>query len=153
VIYTDLAFLEGVVTRCEVRRGRRFHDEVLEYTMRGRNIADVLAMSVHDALGFFDRDNRGDRPIIDILQRLSDVGLGYLSVGQALPTLSGGERLRLKLALELGNSGQVYVLDEPTTGVHAADVQGLIGVLDLLVDGGSTVIVIEHNLGVVARAD
>jgi excinuclease UvrABC ATPase subunit len=110
-------------------------------------------MSVHDALGFFDRDNRGDRPIIDILQRLSDVGLGYLSVGQALPTLSGGERLRLKLALELGNSGQVYVLDEPTTGVHAADVQGLIGVLDLLVDGGSTVIVIEHNLGVVARAD
>jgi len=153
VIYTDLAFLEGVVTRCEVCRGRRFHDEVLQYTVRGRNIADVLAMSVHDALGFFDRGNRGEQPIVDILQRLSDVGLGYLGVGQALPTLSGGERQRLKLALELGSAGQVYVLDEPTTGLHAADVHALIGLLDLLVAGGSTVIVIEHNLDVVAQAD
>jgi excinuclease UvrABC ATPase subunit len=153
VIFTDLAFMEGVVTVCQVCHGRRFHEDVLRHTIRDRNIAEVLAMSVGEALDFFAGNAAGEKPIREPLQRLSDVGLGYLGLGQALPTLSGGERQRLKLAMELGTTGQVYVLDEPTTGLHPSDVDGLVTLLNRLVDGGSTVIVIEHNLDVIAKAD
>jgi len=133
---------------CEVCEGRRFTDEVLEYRLRDRNIVDVLAMSVEEAQAFFT-----ERPVKVMLDRLADVGLGYVSLGQELDTLSGGERQRLKLAIEMSGSTEVYVLDEPTTGLHMQDVDNLIGLLDRLVESGRTVIVIEHNLDVVARAD
>ena len=148
LIYTDLAFMAGVVSVCEVCEGRRFTDEVLEYRLRGRNISEVLGMSVEEAVAFFT-----EKPVRVMLDRLADVGLGYISLGQMLNTLSGGERQRLKLAIEIAGDAEVYVLDEPTSGLHMNDVDNLIGLLDRLVDSGRTVIVIEHNLDVVARAD
>ena len=148
LIYTDLAFMAGVVSVCEVCEGRRFTDEVLEYRLRGRNIVEVLDMSVEDAAAFFT-----EKPVRVMLDRLADVGLGYISLGQMLNTLSGGERQRLKLAIEMSGDSEVYVLDEPTSGLHMADVDNLIRLLDRLVDSGRTVIVIEHNLDVVARSD
>jgi excinuclease UvrABC ATPase subunit len=148
LIYTDLAFMAGVVSVCEVCEGRRFTDEVLEYRLRGRNIAEVLDMSVEEAAAFFT-----EKPVRVMLDRLADVGLGYISLGQMLNTLSGGERQRLKLAIEMSGDTDVYVLDEPTSGLHMHDVDNLIGLLDRLVDSARTVIVIEHNLDVVARAD
>ena len=146
--YTSLGFMAEVVSVCEVCEGRRFTDDVLEYRLRGRNIVEVLAMPVEEA-----RDHFTERPVRVMLERLADVGLGYISLGQSLDTLSGGERQRLKLAIEMSGDAEVYVLDEPTTGLHMQDVDNLIGLLDRLVDGGRTVIVIEHNLDVVARAD
>jgi excinuclease UvrABC ATPase subunit len=148
LIYTDLAFMAGVVSVCEVCEGRRFTDEVLTYQLRGCNISEVLGMSVEDAAAFFT-----EKPVRVMLDRLADVGLGYISLGQMLNTLSGGERQRLKLAIEMSGDAEVYVLDEPTSGLHMHDVDNLIGLLDRLVDSGRTVIVIEHNLDVIARAD
>lgn len=148
LIYTDLAFMAGVVSVCEVCEGRRFTDEVLGYQLRGRNIAEVLDMSVEEAQEFFT-----EKPVRVMLDRLADVGLGYISLGQMLNTLSGGERQRLKLAIEMSGDTDVYVLDEPTSGLHMHDVDNLIGLLDRLVESGRTVIVIEHNLDIVARAD
>ena len=148
MIYTDLAFMADVASVCEVCEGRRYTDEVLGYRLRGRNIVEVLAMSVEEARGFFT-----ERPVRVMLDRLADVGLGYISLGQELDTLSGGERQRLKLAIEMSGAADVYVLDEPTTGLHMQDVDNLIGLLDRLVEAGRTVIVIEHNLDVIARAD
>jgi excinuclease UvrABC ATPase subunit len=147
-IYTSLGFMAEVVSLCEVCEGRRFTDDVLHYRLRGRNIVEVLAMKVEEARDFFT-----ERPIRLVLDRLADVGLGYVSLGQELDTLSGGERQRLKLAIEMAGTTDVYVLDEPTTGLHMQDVSNLIDLLDRLVDGGRTVIVIEHNLDVIARAD
>jgi excinuclease UvrABC ATPase subunit len=148
VIYTDLAFMAGVASVCEVCEGRRFTDQVLEYRLRGRNISEVLAMPVEEAQAFFS-----ERPVRSMLDRLATVGLGYVTLGQMLNTLSGGERQRLKLAIEMSGEAEVYVLDEPTSGLHMNDVDNLIGMLDRLVDDGKTAIVIEHNLDVVARAD
>lgn len=148
VIYTDLAHLDPMVTECETCEGKRFTDEVLAYHLRGRSISDVYEMPVGEAASFFT-----EAAIAKILKGLEDVGLGYLTLGQPLSTLSGGERQRLKLAAELGRKGQIYVLDEPTTGLHMNDVDTLIGLFDRLVDQDSTVIVIEHNLDVISRAD
>ncbi len=148
LIYTDLAFMAGVVSVCEVCEGRRFTDEVLGYRLRGRNIAEVLDMAVEEAAEFFT-----EKPVRVMLDRLADVGLGYVTLGQMLNTLSGGERQRLKLAIEMSGDSDVYVLDEPTSGLHLHDVDNLIGLLDRLVDSGRTVVVIEHNLDVVARSD
>jgi excinuclease UvrABC ATPase subunit len=148
VIYTDLAHLDPMVTVCETCNGKRFTDEVLRHKLRGRSISDVYLMSVDDAADYFT-----EPAIAKILRGLVDVGLGYLTLGQPLSTLSGGERQRLKLAAELGKSGNIYVLDEPTTGLHMHDVDTLIGLFDRLVDAGSSVIVIEHNLDVISRAD
>jgi excinuclease UvrABC ATPase subunit len=148
MIYTDLGFMATVASVCEVCEGRRFTDEVLGYRLRDRNIVEVLAMSVEEAQAFLT-----ERPVRVVLDRLADVGLGYLTLGQTLDTLSGGERQRLKLAIEMSGDAAVYVLDEPTTGLHMQDVDNLIRLLDRLVDAGRTVIVIEHNLDVVARAD
>lgn len=148
VIYTDLAHLDPMVTECETCEGKRFTDEVLRYQLRGRSISDVYEMPVGEAASFFT-----EAAIAKILRGLEDVGLGYLTLGQPLSTLSGGERQRLKLAAELGRQGQIYVLDEPTTGLHMNDVDTLIGLFDRLVDQDSTVIVIEHNLDVISRAD
>ncbi|MEU1683240.1 excinuclease ABC subunit UvrA [Micromonospora zamorensis] len=144
LIYTDLAMMAGVASVCERCGGRRFTDEVLTYTLRGKNISEVLAMSVTEAHAFF--------PHL-ILGRLVDVGLGYLSLGQPLTTLSGGERQRLKLAIHLAEKTTTYVLDEPTTGLHLADVDQLLALLDRMVDAGNTVIVIEHHQAVMAHAD
>jgi excinuclease ABC A subunit len=148
VIYTDLAFLDGVRTPCEVCHGRRFKDEVLAYTLDGKTISDVLGLTVAQALEFFTR-----REIVRKLQAMSDVGLDYLPLGQPLSTLSGGECQRIKLASELHKAGSVYVLDEPTTGLHMSDIAHLLAIMNRLVDGGNTVIVIEHNLDVVRNAD
>ncbi|SCW79499.1 excinuclease ABC, A subunit [Paenibacillus tianmuensis] len=148
VTYTDLAFMDPIVSRCESCQGRRFTNEVLGYTLRGKSIDEVLEMSVADARTFFREE-----AIRTILERLGDVGLDYITLGQPLNTLSGGERQRLKLAAELERSGQIYVFDEPTTGLHLSDVDRLIGLLNRLVDNGSTVIVIEHNLDVISQAD
>jgi excinuclease UvrABC ATPase subunit len=146
--YTSLGFMAEIVSVCEVCEGRRYTDDVLDYRLRGRNIVEALAMSVEEARDFFT-----EKPVRAILDRLADVGLGYVSLGQELDTLSGGERQRLKLAIEMSGATEVYVLDEPTTGLHMADVDALIGLLDRLVDSGRTAIVIEHNLDVIARAD
>jgi excinuclease UvrABC ATPase subunit len=146
--YTSLGFMAEVVSICEVCEGRRYTDDVLHYRLRGRNIVEVLAMPVEEARDFFT-----EKPVRAMVDRLADVGLGYLSLGQELDTLSGGERQRLKLAIEMSTDTEVYVLDEPTTGLHMQDVDNLIGMLDRLVETGRTVIVIEHNLDVVARAD
>ena len=148
VIYTDLAMMAGVATVCEMCEGKRFQASVLEYTLDGKNIAEVLGMSVAEALDYF-----GSGPARAILQRLSDVGLGYLGLGQPLTTLSGGERQRLKLAIHMADKGGIYVLDEPTTGLHLADVEHMLGLFDRLVDSGKTVIVIEHHQAVMAHAD
>ena len=157
VIYTDLGVMAGVATVCEECNGKRFQAAVLEYKLGGRDIDQVLGMSVADAEAFFDgRDGDGDAKVPAahaILSRLADVGLGYLTIGQPLTTLSGGERQRLKLATHLGEKGGVYVLDEPTSGLHLADVEQLLGLLDRLVDSGKSVIVIEHHQAVMAHAD
>ncbi|MDO9021688.1 MAG: excinuclease ABC subunit UvrA [Myxococcales bacterium] len=153
VIYTDLAMMAGVATTCEVCEGKRFHASVLEYRLGGRDISEVLAMSVDEAKGFFGAGEARTPAAHAILERLADVGLGYLSLGQGLTSLSGGERQRLKLATQMAEKGSVYVLDEPTTGLHLADVERLLGLLDRLVDAGRTVIVIEHHQAVMAHAD
>jgi excinuclease UvrABC ATPase subunit len=153
VIYTDLATMAGVATPCEDCEGKRFQPAVLEYRLGGRDISEVLAMSVTEAEAFF-ADGEARTPAAHaILDRLADVGLGYLSLGQPLTTLSGGERQRLKLATHMGDKGGVYILDEPTTGLHLADVEQLLGLLDRLVDSGKSVIVIEHHQAVMAHAD
>jgi excinuclease ABC A subunit len=153
VIYTDLGVMATVESTCDECDGKRFQASVLEYTLGGRNIAEVLAMSVTEAEEFFD-DGEARTPVAHtILGRLADVGLGYLSLGQPLTTLSGGERQRLKLATQMAEKGDVYVLDEPTSGLHLADVEQLLGLLDRLVDSGKSVIVIEHHQAVMAHAD
>ncbi|HSR82851.1 MAG TPA: excinuclease ABC subunit UvrA [Streptosporangiaceae bacterium] len=153
VIYTDLAMMAGVTTVCEECEGKRFQAEVLKYKFGGKDISEVLAMPVADATEFFGSGEANNPAAHKILERLADVGLGYLSLGQPLTTLSGGERQRLKLASHMGEKGGVYVLDEPTTGLHLADVEHLLGLLDRLVDSGKSVIVIEHHQAVMAHAD
>jgi excinuclease UvrABC ATPase subunit len=142
-----------VATPCEDCGGKRFEASVLEYMFGGRNIADVLEMSVTEAEEFFGAGEARTPAAHAILERISAVGLGYLSIGQPLTTLSGGERQRLKLATHMGEKGGVYVLDEPTSGLHLADVEHLLGLLDRLVDAGKSVIVIEHHQAVMAHAD
>ena len=153
VIFTDLGMMAGVATTCEVCEGKRFDAAVLEYRLGGRDISEVLAMSVTDARDFFSAGDARTPAAHAILERLADVGLGYISLGQPLTTLSGGERQRLKLASHMGEKGGVYVLDEPTAGLHLADVEQLLGLLDRLVDSGKSVIVIEHHQAVMAHAD
>ncbi|WP_432081915.1 ATP-binding cassette domain-containing protein [Streptomyces sp. WAC 04229] len=153
VIYTDLAMMAGVAAPCEDCEGKRFQPAVLEYRFGGRDISEVLAMSVAQAEEFFGSGEARTPAAHKILDRLADVGLGYLTLGQPLTTLSGGERQRLKLATHMGDKGGVYVLDEPTTGLHLADVEQLLGLLDRLVDAGKSVIVIEHHQAVMAHAD
>jgi excinuclease UvrABC ATPase subunit len=153
VIYSDLAMMAGVATTCDECDGRRFQAEVLKYKFGGRNISEVLAMPVEEAENFFGAGEAKNPAAHKILNRLADVGLGYLSLGQPLTTLSGGERQRLKLATQMAEKGDVYVLDEPTTGLHLADVEQLIGLLDRLVDSGKSVIVIAHHQAVMAHAD
>jgi excinuclease UvrABC ATPase subunit len=153
VTYTDLGMMAGVATTCEECEGRRFQAAVLEYHLGGRDISEVLAMSVTEAEKFFGDGDARTPAAHKILDRLADVGLGYLTLGQPLTTLSGGERQRLKLATQMGERGDVYVLDEPTTGLHLADVEQLLGLLDRLVDSGRSVIVVEHHQGVMAHAD
>ena len=153
VIYTELGFMDTVTTPCEECEGKRFQPAVLEYTFAGRDIAQVLAMPVSEALEFFGSGEARTPAAHRILERLADVGLGYISLGQPLTTLSGGERQRLKLATYMSEKGGVYVLDEPTTGLHLADVEQLLGLLDRLVDSGKSVIVIEHHQAVMAHAD
>jgi excinuclease UvrABC ATPase subunit len=148
VIYTDLAMMAGVASRCEECEGKRFTPAVLEHKLRGKDISEVLAMSVTAARDFFPTGQARQ-----ILNRLSDTGLGYLSLGQPLNTLSGGERQRLKLAIHMAERSCTYVLDEPTSGLHLADVDQLLALLDRLVDTGNTVIVIEHHQAVMAHAD
>lgn len=153
VIYTDLGMMAGVSTVCEECEGRRFQASVLEYRLGGLHIAEVLDLPVEDAVAFFGAGEARTPAAHAILQRMADVGLGYLRLGQPLPTLSGGERQRLKLATHMGADGGVYVLDEPTTGLHLADLKQLLGLLDRLVDSGKSVIVIEHHQAVMAHAD
>jgi len=148
VIYSDLAFLDAVRTPCEVCHGRRFKDDVLAYKFKGKSISDVLALTVAEALDFFT-----EKPIVRTLTAMRDVGLDYLTLGQPLSTLSGGECQRIKLASELHKQGSVYVLDEPTTGLHRSDVSHLLAILDRLVNAGNTVVVIEHNMDVIRNAD
>jgi excinuclease UvrABC ATPase subunit len=148
VIYSDLALMAGVATVCELCEGKRFQQAVLEYKLDGKNIAEVLALSVTEARDFF-----GSGPAHAILDRMVDVGLGYIGLGQPLTTLSGGERQRLKLAIHMADKGGIYVLDEPTTGLHLADVEQMLALFDRLVDAGKTVIVIEHHQAVMAHAD
>ena len=148
VIITNLGFTQTVETLCELCEGTGFSDEVLEYTLDGKNIAEVLAMSAAEASVFFTKG-----PAHTTLLRMIDVGLGYITLGQALNTLSGGERQRLKLAISMAKKGAIYVLDEPTTGLHLADVDNLLGMLDRLVEAGNSVIVIEHHQAVMAHAD
>jgi excinuclease UvrABC ATPase subunit len=153
VIYTDLGIMAGVATTCEVCGGKRFDTSVLEYHLGGRDISEVLAMPVNEALEFFGAGEARTPGAHAILERLADVGLGYLTIGQPLTTLSGGERQRLKLATHMGDKGGIYVLDEPTSGLHLADVEQLLALLDRLVDSGKSVIVIEHHQAVMAHAD
>jgi len=153
VIYTDLGMMATVATVCEECGGKRFQASVLEYRLAGRNIAEVLAMSVSEALAFLGAGAARTPAAGQILGRMADVGLGYLRLGQPLTTLSGGERQRLKLAIQMATDGGIYVLDEPTSGLHLADVEQLLQLLDRLVDAGKSVIVIEHHLAVIAHAD
>ncbi|MGZ8438136.1 MAG: ATP-binding cassette domain-containing protein, partial [Candidatus Limnocylindrales bacterium] len=153
VIYTELGFMETVETVCEECEGKRFGASVLEYKLAGRDISEVLAMSVDEALEFFDSGEARTPAARAVLSRMADVGLGYLHHGQPLTTLSGGERQRLKLAIQMATDGGIYVLDEPTSGLHLADVEHLLQLLDRLVDAGKSVIVIEHHLAVMAHAD
>jgi len=153
VIYTELGFMDTVATTCEDCEGKRYEASVLEYHLAGRDISEVLAMSVTEAKAFFGTGDARTPAAHGILQRLTDVGLGYLRLGQPLPTLSGGERQRLKLATHLGEKGGVFILDEPTSGLHLADVRQLLALLDRLVDDGKSVIVIEHHQAVMAHAD
>jgi excinuclease UvrABC ATPase subunit len=149
VVYTDLAFLDAFKSPCDVCQGRRFKDDVLAYKLDGKSISDVLAMTVAQAVELF----RKRKEIVRKLKAMHDVGLAYLTLGQPLSTLSGGECQRIKLASELHKDGSVYVMDEPTTGLHMSDIAHLLGIIDRLVDGGNTVIVIEHNLDVIRSAD
>lgn len=153
VIYTDLGMMAGMETVCEVCEGKRFDASVLDYHLGGRDISEVLAMSVTEAEEFFGSGDARIPAAHVILTRLVDVGLGYLTIGQPLTTLSGGERQRLKLATHMGDKGGIYILDEPTTGLHLADVENLLGLLDRLVESGKSVIVIEHHQAVMAHAD
>jgi excinuclease UvrABC ATPase subunit len=153
LIYTDLAMMAEVATVCEECEGRRFQAAVLEYRLDGRDISEVLAMSVAEAREFFSGGRARTPAAQKVLDRMADVGLGYLRLGQPLTTLSGGERQRLKLAIQMATEGGIYVLDEPTSGLHLADVEQLLGLLDRLVDSGKSVIVIEHHLAVMAHAD
>ncbi|MFG1806405.1 ATP-binding cassette domain-containing protein [Streptomyces sp. NPDC049040] len=153
VVYTDLAMMAGVASVCEECEGKRFQASVLEYRLGGRDISEVLAMSVAQAEEFFGAGDARTPAAHTVLARLADVGLGYLGLGQPLTTLSGGERQRLKLATHLGDKGGVYVLDEPTTGLHLADVEQLLALLDRIVDSGKSVIVVEHHQAVMAHAD
>jgi excinuclease UvrABC ATPase subunit len=148
VLYTDLSFMQGVKTPCDVCEGKRFKDEVLAYTLNGKNITDVLGMTIAQALEFFDH-----KEVVRKLQAMVDVGLSYLTLGQPLSTLSGGECQRLKLASELHKAGSVYVMDEPTTGLHMSDISHLLAIMNRLVDAGNTVIMIEHNVSVIKNAD
>jgi excinuclease UvrABC ATPase subunit len=148
VVYTDLAFMAGIVSTCEICEGKRFKPEVLEYHLRDKTISDVLDMTVEEALIFFS-----EKKIKAVLQAMNDVGLGYLRLGQPLSTVSGGEGQRLKLATELHKQGSVYVMDEPTTGLHLSDIGQLMGIIDRLVDARNTVILIEHHLDVIRQAD
>jgi excinuclease UvrABC ATPase subunit len=153
VIYTDLGVMATVESTCEECEGKRFQASVLEYTFGGKDISEVLAMSVTEAEGFFGAGDARTPAAHKVLERLADVGLGYLGIGQPLTTLSGGERQRLKLATQMAEKGDVYILDEPTTGLHLADVEQLLGLLDRLVDSGKSVIVVEHHQAVMAHAD
>jgi excinuclease UvrABC ATPase subunit len=157
VIYTDLAIMAAVAAPCEVCEGKRFQAEVLRYKLGGKDISEVLGMAVVEAETFFGAGKAETPAAHQILERLADVGLGYLTLGQALPTLSGGERQRLKLATRMAEKGsaraEVYVLDEPTVGLHLADVEQLLDLLDRLVDSGKSAIVIEHHQAVMAHAD
>jgi excinuclease UvrABC ATPase subunit len=153
VIYTDLAIMAGVAAPCEVCEGKRFQADVLEYKLGGKDISEVLELSVIEAEKLFGAGKAHTPAAHRILERLADVGLGYLRLGQPLPTLSGGERQRLKLATRMAEKGEVYVLDEPTTGLHLADVEQLLGLLDRLVDSGKSVIAVEHHQAVMAHAD
>ena len=153
VIFTELGPMATVESPCEECEGRRFQAEVLQYTLGAKDIAEVHEMSVEDALGHFSEGEARIPAAVKILERLTDVGLGYLTLGQPLTTLSGGERQRLKLANQMGEKGAIYILDEPTTGLHLADVENLLGLLDRLVDSGKSVIVIEHHQAVMAHAD
>jgi excinuclease UvrABC ATPase subunit len=148
VIYTDLGPFDSVKTPCEVCGGKRFKEEVLAYKLNGKSITDVLDMTVEQALEFFEI-----KEVTRKLQAMSDVGLNYLKLGQALSTLSGGECQRIKLASELHKKGSIYVMDEPTTGLHMSDIGHLMEIMNRLVDSGNTVIVIEHNLHVIKNAD
>lgn len=148
VVYTDLAFLDSVKLPCEVCGGRRFKEEVLAYKLNGKSIAEVLEMTVEQALDFFEL-----KDVVRKLQAMSDVGLNYITLGQPLSTLSGGECQRIKLASELHKKGSIYVMDEPTTGLHMSDIGHILGIMNRLVDAGNTVIVIEHNLDVISQAD
>jgi excinuclease UvrABC ATPase subunit len=153
VIYTDLGIMETVATTCEECEGKRYDASVLKHHLGGRDITEVLAMSVDEAEVFFSDGDAATPAAHTVLERLVDVGLGYLTIGQPLTTLSGGERQRLKLAVHMGEKGGVYVLDEPTTGLHLADVEQLLGLFDRLVDSGKSVIVIAHHQAVMAHAD
>ncbi|MGH3649655.1 MAG: ATP-binding cassette domain-containing protein, partial [Acidimicrobiia bacterium] len=153
VVYTELGFMDTVAAPCEVCEGKRFQAEVLEYEFGGKNISEVFEMSVAEAEDFFAEGDSRVAAAHTILERMSAVGLGYLTIGQPLTTLSGGERQRLKLAIHMSAKGGIYVLDEPTTGLHLADVEHLLGLLDRLVESGKSVIVIEHNQAVMAHAD
>jgi excinuclease UvrABC ATPase subunit len=148
VVYTDLAFMEGITSDCDVCEGKRFKPDVLGYTLRGKTISDVLEMTVEEALGFLT-----EKKIKPVLQAMFDVGLGYIHLGQPLSTISGGEGQRLKLATELHKKGSVYVMDEPTTGLHLSDISQLLAIINKLVDAGNTVILIEHHLDVIRQAD
>ncbi len=148
VIYTDLAFMEGYKSPCDVCEGKRFTADVLEHRVRGRNVSEVLEMTAADALELFVEKN-----IVKVLAALNEVGLGYLKIGQPLNTLSGGECQRLKLATELHKKSSIYVMDEPTTGLHMSDVGHLLEIIERLVSQGNTVIVIEHDLDVIKNAD
>ena len=148
VVYTDLAFLDGIKTPCEICEGKRFKEEVLAYLLNGKSIADVLNLTVQGALEFFKQ-----KEIRKKLQAMSDVGLDYLTLGQPLSTLSGGECQRIKLASELHKKGSIYVMDEPTTGLHMSDIGHLLAIINRLVDTGNTVIIIEHNISIIKNAD
>jgi excinuclease ABC A subunit len=148
VVYTDIAFLDSVKLPCEVCGGKRFKEEVLAYKLNGKSIADVLTMTVEQALEFFQL-----KEVVRKLQAMSDVGLNYITLGQPLSTLSGGECQRIKLASELHKKGSIYVMDEPTTGLHMSDIGHLLDIMNRLVDAGNTVIVIEHNLDIISQAD
>ncbi len=148
VVYTDLAFMEGMTNPCEICEGKRFKPEVLTYRLRDKSISDVLDMTAEEALAFFS-----EKKVKAVLEAMNDVGLGYLKLGQPLSTVSGGEGQRLKLATELHKQGSVYVMDEPTTGLHLSDIGLLMGIIDRLVDAGNTVILIEHHLDVIRQAD
>jgi excinuclease UvrABC ATPase subunit len=153
VVYTELGIMQSVATTCEECEGKRFDASVLDYHLGGRDISEVLAMPVTEAEAFFADGDAAIPAAHRILGRLADVGLGYLTIGQPLTTLSGGERQRLKLATHMGDKGGIYVLDEPTTGLHLADIKQLLELLDGLVDSGKSVIVIEHHQAVMAHAD